>query len=360
MGRKAGIWLRAQDQHWYATIGGQKVKLAADRDEAETLWHTLKTKENAPTLKDRNPFKIVAELFLDRVDAEHPASYQKYRQYLQSFCDFFPDIRVADITATHVQRWLHGQRSWGPTTRHNAVTHLLACLNWAARPENRLIEQNPVAKMSRGQARSRGAETLVDPADYHAVYEAANPALRRVLFALSQTGQRPANLCRITAADCKWDRDLIELGTHKTADKTGRPLLIPMTASLKAMLQDLARQYPEGPLFRTVRGRPYTPHYLANQLGHMQRRRKTPVKLSKPFIAYGMRHTVATGLLEAGVPDAKVAAILGHVNTAMLYRHYGHVRIKSLRDEMERVLNGSGKAEAPPASAGGGKAAPGG
>jgi hypothetical protein len=52
------------------------------------------------------------------------------------------------------------------------------------------------------------------------------------------------------------------------------------------------------------------------------------------LIAYSARHSTATRLLEKGVPDAQVAAILGHKNTAMLYKHYGHLgdKIQKLTD----------------------------
>jgi integrase len=361
VGRKAqGVWRRTQDGYWYGTVAGQKVKLSQDRDEAEQLWHELKSKERAPELKDFNPFKVVAELFLDRVLEECPESYKHYRFYLQSFSDAFPDILVKDITATHVRRWQNSHATWGDSTRKDAVTNLVACLNWAAKPENNLIGNNPIRGMSRGTTRSRGAETLIEPDDYQRLYDAANPALRRVLFALRQTGARPSAVCRITAQDCHFAEGVIRLEQHKTGRKTGRAQLIPMTEPLKAMLLDLARQYPEGPLFRTVRGRPYTPAYLSEHVGRMQsEKRKWPVRLSKRVICYGFRHTVATELLEGNVPDAKVAAILGHANTAMIYRHYGHLgaKIKNLRDEMERVLNGGNPDTA---SGGGGKVAPGG
>ena len=40
---------------------------------------------------------------------------------------------------------------------------------------------------------------------------------------------------------------------------------------------------------------------------------------------YGYRHTFATAALSVGVPDAHVAALLGHAGTAMLHKHYSHL-----------------------------------
>lgn len=55
--------------------------------------------------------------------------------------------------------------------------------------------------------------------------------------------------------------------------------------------------------------------------------------------AYGYRHAFATEALAAGVPDAHVAALLGHTSTAMLHRHYSHLthQAQAMRAALERV-----------------------
>ena len=63
-------------------------------------------------------------------------------------------------------------------------------------------------------------------------------------------------------------------------------------------------------------------------------------------VAYGYRHTFATDALVDGVPDAQVAALLGHASTAMLHRHYRHLtsQAQTLKDALGRVR---GKGESP-------------
>src|SRR5262249_42576507 len=84
-------------------------------------------------------------------------------------------------------------------------------------------------------------------------------------------------------------------------------------------------------------GKPYTPHYLSEHVGRTRNR----LGIEARVIAYGYRHTTATQLLQAGVDDAKVAQILGHTTTAMLYRHYGHLSryIRPLAEAMDAALN---------------------
>jgi integrase len=40
---------------------------------------------------------------------------------------------------------------------------------------------------------------------------------------------------------------------------------------------------------------------------------------------YGMRHSFASNYLIAGISDVKVARWLGHADTRMVHRHYGHL-----------------------------------
>ncbi len=119
-----------------------------------------------------------------------------------------------------------------------------------------------------------------------------------------------------------------------------------MTAPLRELLERLAKRHPKGPLFRTHRGQPWKPHYLAEAVRAVRERlarKEKPVK--GKVIPYGYRHTVATDLLEAGVPDAQVAAVLGHQGTRMVYQHYGHLgaRIKTLAGALDRVINQKGE-----------------
>ena len=45
----------------------------------------------------------------------------------------------------------------------------------------------------------------------------------------------------------------------------------------------------------------------------------------KPITMYGMRHTFASNYLIANVSDVKVGRWLGHADTRMVHRHYGHL-----------------------------------
>jgi integrase len=60
---------------------------------------------------------------------------------------------------------------------------------------------------------------------------------------------------------------------------------------------------------------------------------------------YASRHSFATDALSAGVPDAHVAALLGHSGTAMLHKHYSHLteKAQTLRLALGQVRGQDGR-----------------
>jgi site-specific recombinase XerD len=115
---------------------------------------------------------------------------------------------------------------------------------------------------------------------------------------------------------------------HKTFKKTGRAIIIPLSDAARTICLRLKLKHSDGPLFRTARGLPWTKHRLANIVLHYAKR----AGLKGKFMPYSARHSRATALLEAGVPDVDVAALLNNT-PAVIHRNYSHVaaRVERLR-----------------------------
>ena len=89
-----------------------------------------------------------------------------------------------------------------------------------------------------------------------------------------------------------------------------------------------------GLIFPNEKGERLTTQAIAHRLKKFCKRAGV-----RHLIPYGYRHTFATSALAAGVPDAQVAALLGHSGTAMLHRHYSHLtsQAQALRAALARV-----------------------
>ena len=51
---------------------------------------------------------------------------------------------------------------------------------------------------------------------------------------------------------------------------------------------------------------------------------------------HDLRHTAATKMSEAGVPESTMLALLGHMSRAML-EHYSHIRMKAKREAVKAL-----------------------
>src|SRR5262249_39127340 len=133
------------------------------------------------------------------------------------------DIAVGGLRLRHVQGFFDS-RNWGSSTKATFTTQLLACLNWGAKPEQGLIEFNPLRGMKRPAMRSRGEEACVSEEHYRLLLEHASPHLRDVMIALRQTGRRPGDVRVVEAPDIDFEKALWVLKEHKTSKRTGKPL----------------------------------------------------------------------------------------------------------------------------------------
>jgi integrase len=60
--------------------------------------------------------------------------------------------------------------------------------------------------------------------------------------------------------------------------------------------------------------------------------------IDKPMTMYGLRHTFTTRMIKTrpDIPLKVIAAILGHKDTRMIDKHYGHLRIQDVVHILER------------------------
>jgi len=335
--RESKPWYRADKGAWYARIAGRKVSLGvrgkANKAAAAKAWHAFAATGPPPKPTPTPDAVTVGDAvgrYMADADGRIKASTRDlYRRHLRTLTGTFGRRPVADLTGPALAVWLRGL-GVGTTTTAITLRSVSAFLGWCA--GGGLIPNNPARSVPKPKSRSRGAEAIIPEAEHATLLALASPALRPMLTILHATGCRPGEACRMTAAAFDRAAGVVVLTEHK-GDRTGRPRLIFLPPEAVALLAGLAARHPEGPLLRTRRGRPWTPKAVAWAL--LTLRKKAGGKAT----AYGYRHTFATSALAAGVPDATVAALLGHSSTAMLHRHYSHLtsQAATMRDALARV-----------------------
>lgn len=236
-----------------------------------------------------------------------------------------------------------------------------------------MIAENPLEGIDKEPSTSRGTEALIGntpeevEANHKKILEASPAPYRPFLQALKDTGARPGELMAATAADFRPEMGAFvfqkeatrrrDQFSHKTSKKKDRVIFL-SGPTLEAV-RELAKFYPNGPLFRRVwpegsRHRrkaagaapPFTRVSLVDRFLKLQR------KLGMPNLTcYSYRHQFATTLLQNGCDVETLAELMG--NSAVVIRqHYSHLLAdtQALREKLERFRTGAG-AKTPPDAA---------
>ena len=143
------------------------------------------------------------------------------------------------------------------------------------------------------------------------------PEFRRLVIGALQTGARFGELIRLEVAD--FNPDVGTLAVRKSKSAKSRHVVL--TDEGVAFFREItAGRVGSERIFLQSGGRPWSTLYR-NEMRDANRR----ASLSPPITFHGLRHTWASLSVMAGMPLMVVARNLGHVDTTMVERHYGHL-----------------------------------
>jgi integrase len=301
--RLARPWYRASKAAWYVELNGKQVRLGPHPASAPPPKRSPKTGLwNAPSeIVDAfhklmatdpaacpSPSKLsvaqVCDLFLDHSHKHHAEdTYQGLRYFLQMFCDAHGRLPAAEVKLIHVTRWLDDRPTWKATRRHAAVA-VKRAYAWAERQG--LLKSNPV-KHVEVPASGRRTRVLSPQEQAEVLAAIRDQAFKDFVFAMMETGCRPGEVARVTAANFNAELGVWVFAAHKTARKTGKPRTVFLTPAMVNLSTRLAAMYPDGPLFRGPRGRrPFT----RNGIRCRFKRLRAKLPHLGHFVAYTYRH----------------------------------------------------------------------
>ncbi len=340
MGRPRKPYFRDSDGWWVSRFRGEYVKLARGREneaEARAQFHRLMALEAVGTPVESADATTAAlcEAFLAWSHRENePRTYGFYRSFLQTFVDLHGAVRARDLKPFHVTRWFEVQTGWNQSTRRCAITSVKRALNWAV--NEGYLTANPLKNVIKPAVLHR--EKVVTAKENKTINDAVpDEAFRSLLFVLRSTGCRPGEAAMVSAEYVNLDAGTWTFKRHKTVKKTNKPRVVILTPAMIELCRQQIAKYPEGPLFRNLRDQPWT----RNAIRCRFRRLRKKLDLEPGVVAYAFRHTFTTDGLEAGVPIATMAELLGHTSTKMISDHYGHLdqRTDHLRDAVRRATD---------------------
>jgi len=310
-------WKKSHRQ-WYVKIDGTHYPLGRDKEAAWEEYHKLMTGRrdlgNRPLVLD------LLEAFLAWCEANRaPGTYNLHRIYCSSFARSIPKaLKARDLKPRHLIAWVDA--NWpaatsSPSTRHCAMRAVQRAMNWARKMG--YIEASPLAGVEKPAETRR--ETYLWPEQYEQVVSLIrDEPFRDYVEILRHTGCRPEE-ARVVETQHFYRQDRCWILPAKLAKGRKKPRTILLNDRAMAICTRLALKYPEGPMFRNARGRPWRKQAIVNRF-----RRLRP-KLSFYASAYSIRHTFATDAILRGVDLVTIAKMMGHEDLRMLSQVYEHV-----------------------------------
>ena len=185
------------------------------------------------------------------------------------------------------------------------------------------------------------------------IFEAGARSQSRLIYPylvlLAWTGMRPDEGRLLEWLRVDFRAGQVIVGKAKTEAGTGR--VIPMSATLRAVLEHHAAWYAGafGPIqpgwYVFPQCRRNTPIDPAQPVGSLKRAWEgVRAKAGVDCRLYDLRHSFCTKMAEAGVPEATMVDMMGHMSVAML-RRYSHIRAQARRDAITAMEERERRAE---------------
>ena len=170
-------------------------------------------------------------------------------------------------------------------------------------------------------------ERFLDLADRTALLSHCADDLRRLVTALLLTGARPGEIANANAGDLNASE-----GTMRLSGKTGPRVVTLSTQAVAFFKAQAASKLPAAPLLTDAYGTRWNKDSWKKRFKDAVRAAKLP----DDVVLYAIRHTAISELIAGGM-DVFLVAKLAGTSTAMIDKHYGHLRHEQTRAKLDAV-----------------------
>src|SRR5262249_37080600 len=135
---------------------------------------------------------------------------------LHAFCASGGGPAAPELKPFPAPRWRAAPDSWGEASRRCATTAVKRAFNWAE--GEGLLDASPLKRLKKGPPKRR--ERILTADERRQILKAARGRpFREFVQALQETGCRPSEVAKVTAANVNLDAAVWILPEHKTRKK---------------------------------------------------------------------------------------------------------------------------------------------
>ncbi|MHB1109711.1 MAG: tyrosine-type recombinase/integrase [Devosia sp.] len=264
-------------------------------------------------------------------------------------------LLVIDLTADRLSRWRDGmattpkqlrtrrsakEPNYQPTdfadpevrrrrrdTANRTLTVLKAALHWAR--DHQLVGDDTAWRLTKPYRGTTAARVrFLDGAGQRALLGKCDGALRDLVAAALVTGARFGELARLRVRDF----DPANGSVFIAESKSGKSRHVPLPPGGVKHFANLAKgKTADQFLLLQDAGAPWLPATYRRALGEAVKRAEL-----EHITFHELRHTYASTMVRAGVLMKIVAEALGHSDTRMVEKHYGHLAPSYVADTIRR------------------------
>lgn len=246
-------------------------------------------------------------------------------------------IPLAKLRTSHVRKWLHGQVAAGDDvdeealrrskdTANRNLSALKAALNLALK--DRLVATDAGWKtVTTFKGVGERRKHFLTIKQRQALLKACPEDLALLVTALLLTPARPGEIAAATAQDFNRSAGLITL-----RGKTG-PRTVTLSSDAAEFFSGIAKDKIGTALLLTrANGTAWDKDSWKKPFKEAVRKAKLPADV----VLYSLRHSAISELIASGMDSFLVAKLAG-TSTAMIDKHYGHLKHDKMREELDRV-----------------------
>jgi integrase len=241
------------------------------------------------------------------------------------------DAEAADVSATELTDRQRRRKS----TLNRVINALKACLNHA-HTSGKIPSREAWARLKKFRSADSARLRWLTIDEATRLQNASAPDLRPLVRAALLTGCRAGELLSVRAGDFDPRSKTLLIADSKS----GKPRQVPLTDDGVALFDDLtAGKEPNETPFTRADGSAWYRMALVRAM----RAACTAAKIKPAATFHTLRHTYASHLVQQSVPLLFVASALGHSDTRMVEKHYGHLAPSQVADMIRAKLPSFGE-----------------